>query len=146
MNAALYTRKQSFCKNVKFGLVALAFQMEAVLMLVLFLILFLENRRSKPVLITQCKVFCRPAHVSIKNWGKENSSGAKKDRLEHVKSHWKGSEIYRFSRCAIQIFLSPPTMVVDIFQDLKPLFKKFLAMPLCVHNPVKHLRWSVFIN
>ena len=53
---------------------------------------------SKPGLITQCKVLCHPAHISIKSEGKESSSVAKKDRLEYVKSSWKGSEIYGFSR------------------------------------------------
>ena len=33
---------------------------------------------SKLVLIAQCKVLCRPAHISIKNEGRENSSAAKK--------------------------------------------------------------------
>ena len=55
---------------------------------------------------------------------------AKKDRLEYVKSHWKGSEIYRFSRFVTRNFLCQSTMVADIFEDFEPPCKKFLATPL----------------
>ena len=41
---------------------------------------------AKLVLITQCKMLCRPVHISIKSEGKESSSVAKKGRLEYVKS------------------------------------------------------------
>ena len=37
------------------------------------------------MLIAQCKVLCRPAHISIKSEGRDSSSAAKKDRLEYVK-------------------------------------------------------------
>ena len=36
------------------------------------------------MLITHCKVLCRPAHISIKSEGRENSSVAKKDSLEYA--------------------------------------------------------------
>ena len=61
---------------------------------------------------------------------RENSSAAKKDRLEYVKSHWKGSNIYRFSRSVTQNFLHLSTMVTDISADFEPPSKKFLATPL----------------
>ena len=47
-----------------------------------------------------------------------------------MKSLWKGSEIYRFSRSATQNFLGRPTMVTDISQDFELPSKKFLATPL----------------
>ena len=62
--------------------------------------------------------------------GKENRSAAKKDRLEYVKSHWKVSQIYRFSRRATQIFVRRPTIVADIFDNFEPPSNKFLATPL----------------
>ena len=55
---------------------------------------------------------------------------AKKDRLEYVKSYWKGSEIYCFSRSVTRNFLCRSTMVVDISEDFEPPSKKFLATPL----------------
>ena len=55
---------------------------------------------------------------------------AKKDRLEYKKSHWKGSKIYRFSCFVTRNFLCRSTMVADIFEDLEPPSKKFLATPL----------------
>ena len=61
---------------------------------------------------------------------RENSSAAKKDRLQYVKSHWKRSEVYRFTRSATQNFLQWPTMVTHISGDFQPLSKKFLATPL----------------
>ena len=84
------------------------------------------------MLITQCKVLCRPARISIKSEGRESSSAAKKDRLEYVKSSWKGSEIYRFSCSAAQNFILQPTMVANIFEEFEPPSKKFLATPLHV--------------
>ena len=81
------------------------------------------------MLITQCKVLCRPARISIKSEGRESSSAAKKDRLEYVKSSWKGSKIYRFSRSATQNFIRRPTIVADIFEDFEPPSKKFIATP-----------------
>ena len=54
----------------------------------------------------------------------------KKDRLQYVKSHWKGSEIYRFGHYSTQNFIRRPTMVADIFEDFEPPSKKFLATPL----------------
>ena len=47
-----------------------------------------------------------------------------------MKSHWKGSEIYRFSRSVTRNFLCRSTMVADIFEDFEPPSKKFLATPL----------------
>ena len=82
------------------------------------------------MLITQCKVLCCPAHISIKSEGRESSSAAKKDSLEYVKSSRKGSEIYRFSRFATQNVIPRSAMVGDIFKDFEPPSKKFLAMPL----------------
>ena len=54
----------------------------------------------------------------------------KKDRLDYVKSYWKGSEIYRFSRSATPNFLHRPSMMVKISEDFEPPYKKFLAMSL----------------
>ena len=62
--------------------------------------------------------------------GRENRFVAKKDRLEYVHSHWKGSKIYRFSRSATQIFLRWRTMVADISEDFEPPSKKFIVAPL----------------
>ena len=62
--------------------------------------------------------------------GRENSSAAKKDRLGYVKSHWKGSEFYRFSRSVTQIFLHQSIIVADISEDFEPPSKKFPATPL----------------
>ena len=55
---------------------------------------------------------------------------AKKDRLEYVKSCWKGSGIYCLSHSRTQNFLCQPTMVADIVRDFEPPSKKFLAMSL----------------
>ena len=82
------------------------------------------------MLITQCKVLCRPANISLKSEGKERSSADKKDRLVYAKSSWKGSEIYRFSCSASQNFIPLPTMGADILYDFEPPSKKFLATPL----------------
>ena len=82
------------------------------------------------MLITQCKVLRCPAHIAIKSEGRESSFVASKDRLEYVKSSWKGSEIYRFSCSATQNFIPRPAMVADIFEDFEPPSKKFLATPL----------------
>ena len=57
----------------------------------------------------------------------ENSSAAKKDRLEYTKSYWKGFEI---SSSGTHSFLRWLTMVADIFKDFEPPCKKFLATPL----------------
>ena len=62
--------------------------------------------------------------------GKENRSAAKKDRLEYVKSRWKVSQIYRFSRRATQIFVRRPIIVADISDNFEPPSNKFLATPL----------------
>ena len=52
-------------------------------------------------------------------------------KLEYMKSHWKGSEIYRFSRSTTQHFcLRRETMVANIFEDFEPSSKKFLPTPL----------------
>ena len=123
--------------------------MVAVLMLVYHVILckyllylkswFWGNKRSKLVLITLCKVLCRPAHISIKSLGMKNSSLAEKYRLELVKSHWKRSEIYRFSCSLTQTFLRHPTIVADFFEDFEQPFKNFLAMPLlCITENVNN--------
>ena len=79
------------------------------------------------MLITQCKVLCRPADISLRSEGKESSSADKKDRLVYAKSSWKGSEIYRFSCSASQNSIPRPTMVADILYDFEPPSKKFLA-------------------
>ena len=47
-----------------------------------------------------------------------------------MKSHWKRSEINRFSHSASPNFLRQLTMVADIFEDFEPPSKKFLATPL----------------
>ena len=60
----------------------------------------------------------------------ENSSAAKKERLEYTKSYWKGFEIYGFSSSGTHSFLRRLTMVADIFKDFEPPCKKFLATPL----------------
>ena len=57
---------------------------------------------------------------------------AKKDRLEYVKSHYKGPEIYRFSLSVTGNYFCWSTMVVDIFDDFEQPSKKFLATPLHV--------------
>ena len=91
---------------------------------------FWENNRSQPALITLCEVLCRPAQVSTKSLGRENISAARKDRLEYVESHWKGSKIYRFSRSTTQNFLCRPTIMAYIFEDFEAPSKKILATPL----------------
>ena len=60
------------------------------------------------------------AYISIKSEVRGGSSAVKKDRLECVKSSWKGSEIYRFSRSLTQNVFPRPTMVADIFEDFEP--------------------------
>ena len=82
------------------------------------------------MLVAQCKVLCRPAHISIKTVGRDSSFAAKKDRLEYVKSSRKRSQIYRFSCSATQNFITRPAMVADIFEEFEPSFKKFLTAPL----------------
>ena len=59
--------------------------------------------------------------------GRESSSAAKKDRLEYVKSRWKGSEFCRFNRSVTKNFLRLSTMVNDIFEDFEPPFEKLLV-------------------
>ena len=72
-------------------------------------------------------MLCHLAHVLIKSESRENSSGdKKKDRLEYVKFHWKGSRIYRCSNSTSQKILCRQT----IFEDFEPPFKKFLATSL----------------
>ena len=78
MYAALYTRKQDFCKNVKFGSVALAFDYVSC-----FNASLSRYHLVNLFCITICKVLYRPDHVSIKSKGRENSSAAKNDRLEY---------------------------------------------------------------
>ena len=87
--------------------------------------------------ITQCKVLCRPVHISIKSESRVSSSVDKKDRLVYVKSSWTGSKIYRFSCSATQNFIPRLTVVADIFDDFEPPSKKFLATPLvCFQHDV----------
>ena len=109
---------------------------------------FWENNRSKPVLITLCKVLCHPSHVSIKSQVRGNSSAAKRDKLQYVKCHWKESEIYRFSRSATQNFHPWPTMVANIFEDSEAPSKKFLPTPwrglLCYEGFLKEDQIDVF--
>ena len=76
-----------------------------------------ENNRLKPVLITLCK---------------KNSSETKKDTIQYLKSHSKGSEIYRLSCSTNPNFFPRPTMVTNIFEDFEPPSKKFLATPLII--------------
>ena len=91
------------------------------------------------MLITQCKVLCRPVDISIKSCGREGSSLAKKDYVsEYVKSSWKGSQIYRCNRSTTQNFIRRSTMVANIFEDFEPPSKKFLATPL----NTDHLLWK----
>ena len=102
---------------------------------------FWGNNSSRLVLITLCKVLCHPAHISIKSLGMKNSSAAKKYRLELVKSHWKRSEIYLFSRSLTQTFLRHPTIVADIFENFEQPFKNLLAMPLlCITEIVNNTK------
>ena len=51
-----------------------------------------------------------------------------------VKSSWKGFEIYGFRHSATQHFFRRSTKVADIFEDLEPPSKKFLATPLPFSN------------
>ena len=80
--------------------------------------------------MTLCKVLCRPVHVSIKIRVGRTVLRLKNDWLEYVKSHRKGSEIYRFSRSATGNSLRRPSMVAEISHDFEPHSKKFLATPL----------------
>ena len=80
--------------------------------------------------MTLCKVLCRPVHVSIKIRVGRTVLRLKKDWLEYVKSHRKGSEIYRFSRSATGNSLRRSSMVAEISHDFEPHSKKFLATPL----------------
>ena len=70
------------------------------------------------------------------------NSSAKKDRLGLVKSRWERSEIYRFSRFLTLNFLRQPNIVADIFEDIEPLSKNFIATTLKVilANNKKHVR------
>ena len=61
---------------------------------------------------------------------KKNSSETKKETIEYLKSHSRGSEIYRLSCFTTPNFLRRLTMVTDIFENFDPPSKKFLAMPL----------------
>ena len=63
MYAALYTRKQSFCKNVKFGSVALAFHYASC-----FNASLLTYHAVSLFSITLWKVLYRPGHASIKSF------------------------------------------------------------------------------
>ena len=78
MYPALYTRKRSFCKNVKLGSAALAFHYVSC-----FNASLSRYHLVNLFCITICKVLYRPDHVSIKSKGRENSSAAKNDRLEY---------------------------------------------------------------
>ena len=78
MYAALYTRKQNFCKNVKFGSVTLAFNYVSC-----FNASLSRYHLVNLFCITICKVLYHPDHVSIQSKGRENSSAAKKDMLEY---------------------------------------------------------------
>ena len=70
------------------------------------------------------------------------NSSAKKDRLGLVKSRWERSEIYRFSRFLTLNFLHQPNIVADIFEDIEPPSKNFIATTLKVilANNKKHVR------
>ena len=70
------------------------------------------------------------------------NSSAKKDRLGLVKPRWERSEIYRFSRFLTLNFLRQPNIVADIFEDIEPLSKNFIATTLKVilANNKKHVR------
>ena len=57
------------------------------------------------MLITQCEMLCRPAHVWIKSEGKYSSSAAKRDGLNHWNLVEKG-----------------PTFTVLVFPEPKILF------------------------
>ena len=46
-----------------------------------------------------------------------------------MKSQWKESETYRFSRSVSQNPLRRPTMVANIFEDFQPPSKRFLVAP-----------------
>ena len=140
MYAALYTRKRSFCKNVKFGSFALAFHYVSCFNTSLSRYHVVDLFR-----ITLWKVSYRPAHVSIMRKVGINSSAAKKDRLEFMKSHWKRSEIYRLSRSTTQNFLCRPTMVADISEYFESPSKKFLATSLLSIEKIKLYVEIVFI-
>ena len=60
----------------------------------------------------------------------KSSSETKKDTIEYLKSHSKGSEIYRLSCSATPNFLQRPTMVTDIFENFEQVSKKFLTTSL----------------
>ena len=60
----------------------------------------------------------------------KNSSETKKGTIKYLKSHSKGSKIYRFSCSTTINFLRRSTMVIDIFEYFEPPSKKFLAKPL----------------
>ena len=66
-----------------------------------------ENNRFKSVLISLCKK-------------KKKILRLKKDTIEYLKSHSKGSEIYRLSYSTVPNFLRQPTMVTNIFEDFEP--------------------------
>ena len=70
------------------------------------------------------------------------NSSAKKDRLGLVKSRWERSEIYRFSRFLTLNFLRQSNIVADIFEDIEPPSKNFIATTLKVilANNKKHVR------
>lgn len=70
------------------------------------------------------------------------NSSAKKDRLGLVKSRWERSEIYGFSRFLTLNFLRQPNIVADIFEDIEPPSKNFIATTLKVilANNKKHVR------
>ena len=131
MYTALYMRKRSFYKNVNFGSVALGFHygscFNASLSRYTLQIYFVFILRKQQV---QTSVNC-PMQSVVPSYSclsqelcqGEDSSAAKKDRLEYVKSHWKWSEIYRFSRSATQN--QPKNLLV--VQPCSPTFLKTLS-------------------
>ena len=62
-----------------------------------------------------------------------------------MKSHWKGSEIYCFSRSTTQNFLRQPTMVANIFEDFEASSKKSLVTPLYLLES-KCSQWKQLID
>ena len=75
------------------------------------------------MLITQCKVLCCPAYISIKSEARGVSSAVKKDSLEYVKSSWKGFEIYRFSHSLTQNVFPRPTRnkIISVLSSFKDI-------------------------
>ena len=62
----------------------------------------------------------------------KNNSETKKDTIQYLKSHSKGSEIYRLRCFTNPNFFPRPAMVTIIFEDFEPPSKKFLATHLII--------------